>query len=202
MKQYTRIEAVNRVMKIKSGERIATQSELDSLPVAADTSDELDFAVDFIQTEFEWFLNLVEEAAILADGSGNVVLPNNLAQVQFLRTDAAVQTHWLKPINGQAYDSYNQTFNLGAGKTVWYQGRNIWPFESLPLAFQMLAIAHARREIAGSGKHASPTRYAIEQKTYDNAFQTAMKFDDTLSGGRMRGPTWNRRRAPHNHGVL
>jgi hypothetical protein len=202
VKRLTRIQAVNRIIKIKTGERVTTQDELETIPQAVEASEELDMAVVLIMTEFKWFYNTVENGQLTADNNGVVTLPNNLTYITIYSTDAAVQAMYLRPVGGEIYDTYNHTNNIGVGKTVRYNGKMTWDFEDLPAAFQFLAIAQARKEIAGSSAHFSSERLAVEEKRFNEAFQTANKFDDTLSGGRLRGPMTGRKYPPHNHGII
>lgn len=202
MKQLTRIEAVNEIIKIKSGERIATVGELETVPQAVTASAALDMATLHIQTDFKWFFNSIDNGELTSDNDGVVTLPDNLTFITFLSTTAGIEVLHLRPVDGKVYDIYNHTYNLGVAKTVRYCGKMAWDYEELPAVFQFLAIAHARKEIAGSSAHMSPQRLAIETQTYNDALQAVNKFDNTLSGGRVRDPMTNRRRPPYNRGYL
>lgn len=202
MKQITRLDAVNKIIQIKSGERIASVGELDTLPQAVAANNELDLAVISIQTNFKWFYNTINNGTLLSDNNGEVALPTNLAYITVLMTDASVEPSWLRPITGKLYDTYNHTFNLGVSKTVYYCGKLVWEFEDLPVVFQNLAVAYARQEIAGGGSHFSPTRLQMEQQRFEEALMAANKFDNTLSGGRAIDSSLNRRKPPYNRGFL
>ncbi len=202
MKQISRLDAVNKIIQIKSGERIATVGELDTLPQAVAANNELDLAVVHIQTNFKWFYNSIDNGTLISDNNGEVTLPTNLGFITILTTDAAVEPSWLRPVTGKLYDTYNHTYNLGTSKTVWYCGKLVWEFEDLPVVFQMLAVAYARQELAGGSSHFSPTRLQVEQQRFEEALMAANKFDNTLSGGRALDNALNRRKPPYNRGFL
>lgn len=202
MYQLTRIQAVNQIMKLKTGERVTTNGELDTIPQAVEANDELDIAVGRIQTDFEWFYNTVDNGVLTADGNGEAVFPDNLSYVNITSTSASVEVGYLRPVTGKIYNTYSHTYDIGSGSTVNYTGKLVWEFEDLPAAFQNLAVAQARMTITGGGSHFSPQRLEIETKAFNDAFQTANKFDNFLSGGRVRNPMPNRRTPPGNRSWL
>lgn len=202
MKRLSRIQAVNEIIKMRTAERVSSEAELETLPQAVSASDDLDMAVTHILTDFIWYFNTIENGVLTSDTDGIVTLPDSLTHLAIHSTDASVAVEFLRPVGGQIYDTYNHTNNIGTGRTVRYSGKMEWAFEDLPVAFQFLAIAHARKEIAGSGAHFSAQRLVVEETRFNEAFQTASKFDGFLSGGRIREPQTNRRRAPHNQGWL
>ncbi len=202
MHQMTRLEAVNEILRVKTGERIATEDELDTVPQAVEANTQLNNAVVRAMVDHKWFFNDIENGALTSDSSGEVVLPDDLSYIKFESTDAASQVRHLRPVYGKVYDIYKHTYNLGAaGKTVRYSGKMVWAYEALPTAFQLLAIAQARKDIVSGSTHISATRSAEEKLRYNEAFTTAQKFDDELSGGRLRNPNpYHRQRAPRNRG--
>lgn len=202
MYQLSRIDAVNEIMRLKSSDRVTTESELNTLPQAVEAGIELDMAVTRVLVNYKWFFNDIENGQLLTNDDGEAILPSNITYISFLQTDAPVPTTFLRPVDGKVYDAYNHTFNLGTGRTIRYNGKLHWGFESLPVAFQLLAVAEARRHVVKANAHLSATRASIEEAAFNEAFTAALKFDDTLSGGRIRDPQPSRRRPPHNNGWL
>lgn len=202
MKQIDRITAINRILEVSSGERISTIGELSTIPQAVTAGTLLDLAVVTIQTDYLWNFNNIDEGATTADTDGQVTLPDNLGFFRACRTTASVEARHLKPVRGLVYDSFNHTFNLGSGTIVYWEGKLVWDFEDLPVAFQRLAIAQTRKDIVGGSNHLSPTRFQVETVTYKEAFQAAEKFDVFLSGGQFRGPDASRRYPPRNKGIV
>lgn len=202
MHQLSRIDAVNQIMKIKSGERISTEGELSTLPQAVEAGVELDYAVTEIMVQNKWFITDVDHASAVTNNDGELITPDNLGFITVERTDAAVSARHLIPINGKLYDKYNHTYNLGVGKTVWYNGKLVWSFEELPAVFQVLCIAKTRLNICTRGASFSPQRAQAESIHFQKAWNAAIMFDSTLSGGRVTGWSSNRNRAPRNRGVI
>ncbi len=202
MKRLDRLTAVNKIMELKTAERISTNTELATIPQAVLANELLDFHTDKIQTDFKWFYTGQDDGQLVTDVNGEIVTPDDLSYITIYRTDSPVEPQHLVPVDGKIFDKYNNTYNLGTGKTVWFVGKRVWAFEKLPSAFQYLAIAAARLDTASGGAHFSPTRVSIEQKSFNDALQTAQKFDDTLSGGRVRNPMTNRRMPPNNRNWL
>lgn len=201
MKRLTRIEGVNRVVEMTSGETVATEEDLDTLPEAVKAGARLDLAVLEILTQYQWYYNGVQCQTRIADGSGQITLPDNLTYITFEQS-SPILPQYLIPVGGYVYDKSNATNVLGTDATVTYSGKLFFEFEDLPAQFQFLAIAQVRKYIATGTSHISPARAAIEKDSWNDAFQACSKFDDMLSGGRARNWTPARAEHPHNQGFV
>lgn len=95
-----------------------------------------------------WNFNSEKGYKLLANGSGNIVVPPGILNLSVNQEDSNFRVRAVQR-NGKLYDTLTHSFNWGAGATISLDV--VWDclFEDIPAVFQNYIVQRAARVFAG-----------------------------------------------------
>jgi hypothetical protein len=95
-----------------------------------------------------WNFNSEKGYKLLADGSGNLVVPPGILNLSVNQEDSQFRVRAVQR-SGKLYDTLTHSFNWGAGTTISLDVVWDYLFEDIPVVFQNYIVQRAARVFAG-----------------------------------------------------
>jgi len=95
-----------------------------------------------------WNFNSEKGYKLLADGSGNLVVPPGILNLSVNQEDSQFRVRAVQR-SGKLYDTLTHSFNWGAGATISLDVVWDYLFEDIPVVFQNYIVQRAARVFAG-----------------------------------------------------
>jgi hypothetical protein len=95
-----------------------------------------------------WNFNSEKGYKLLADGSGNLVVPPGILNLSVNQEDSQFRVRAVQR-SGKLYDTLTHSFNCGAGATISLDVVWDYLFEDIPVVFQNYIVQRAARVFAG-----------------------------------------------------